>query len=194
MKLYTFQSLEVLGIIQKYKIYFPEWDKCCCFKDLEIQKEFNICYEYMMRQYNKKRGHDYSSPPVFWYTELKQAIEVLKREQNTILMIAEVPDKLALLYNSDDYYAVLGNSGLGTYSSELYSGDWTETTQNRFDLVYDIYKKNPLAREETWNEIFNVTKRDKYKNIIHAITPYIIDTWIKPKMITKENVSEMCMS
>lgn len=195
MKLYTFQSLEVLGLIQKNKIYFPEWDNCSCFGP-PLLDEFANAYAYMMFQYNKRKGHEYSCPPVFWYTDLKQVIEALKRkhEDNNILITANVPDKYILLYNSNDYYAVLGNNGLGTYSSDLHDNDWSETTQKRFDLTYDIYKKNEDARVETWNEIFNITKRDKYKTYIHAITPYICDIWIKPKVITEENTSEMCMT
>lgn len=178
MRLYTFQSLEVLGKIATDKSYFPSWEKCA-WND---ETGFMEAYAWMMEQYNIRKKQEFSCPPVFWYTNIKDVRRLLgERQDARILITAEVPDKYILLHDFHAWHNVLNNSGMGMTCDDAFWINKDFYTDTTFDKVYSVYKRHIPSKEESWKEIFNLPKRDKWKQDVHAITPFIYDIWIEPK-------------
>ena len=179
MRLYTFQGLEVASILYQQKVYEADWAKCCCFH--EDQQQFNPMYEFMRDQYNRIKGVSHEGPPIFWYTSLKEVITYLRQSENLhnrdVLLQAEVPKQDYLLYDSDAWNQILYDAGLGAPFYTYPPDKWTHAQDARADSWYDLYKKNTLARLESYKEIFNVPK--SRRRDVHAITSCIKESWLK---------------
>lgn len=168
MRVYSYQSASVLAAIMSEEGYVPEWNHCnSCFK--EHQTQFEPAYRWLATQYNVRKNTNYTNPPIWFYITAKQAKEQLLNSTG-VLIIAEVPDKELLLYNSENWYAVLNDYSLGFLDSVV---------TYDFDRIFDIYAKesNKRAREETWQQIFLKTKQESIETF-HAITMRFRKEWI----------------
>jgi hypothetical protein len=180
MRLYTIQSLEVLEILTSYSIYFPSFEHCGM---LQGDNSFERPYKWLMEQYNILKKNEFSSAAVWWQTDIKEVLKCFKRQQkqgtNQILLMANVDNKDILLL--DDELWCIGpfmNCSLGFRGSHLsMSDDWTSKDEELFDKIHNVYDTNEKAKEETWKQIFKV---NKHTEMIHAITPFIMASWIKP--------------
>ena len=193
MRLYTIQSLKVASILKKETIYFPTFEQAD-FLQGDGTEGFREAYTWMMQQYNLRKGHDFSSAPVWWFTDKEEAQRVfLRRTDGCILLKAEVPDKLVLLHDSDLWYLPLTGTFCGWAGHRLMASDsWC----NEWDLLYDklsgLYKKNPAAQQETWKEVFNITKNGNQN--LHGVTAFIDLYWIEehpPFEKTAGQITEM---
>lgn len=185
MRLYSIQTLDVIVTLKKESIYFPDFDKCVWLNDPEdneiTKKDWRLAFEWMTDQYNKRKGHDFSSAPVWWYTQLKELKKNLCYvKPYEVIIQADVPDRLVMLHDADAWSDgpfsgwALGWKGHGMYTKN----DWTGTNYAElFDRLYDLYKNNPESTIETWNEVFNITKTGNQR--IHATTPFIDLSWIE---------------
>ena len=168
MRVYSYQSASVLAAIMSEEGYVPEWNHCnSCFK--EHQTQFEPAYRWLATQYNVRKNTNYTNPPIWFYITAKQAKEQLLNSTG-VLIIAEVPDEELLLYNSENWYAVLNNYSLGFLDS-IVTYD--------FDRIFNIYAKesNKRAIEETWQQIFLKTKQESIETF-HAITMRFKKEWI----------------
>jgi hypothetical protein len=186
LRLYTIQSLEVLESLTIYGIYTPDFNKCGM---LEGDKSFERPYRWLMEQYNTIKKNEFSSAAVWWQTDIKEVLRCFKHQQkqgtNQILLMADVDDKDILLLD-DDLWCTgpFMNCSLGFRGLCLYmSNNWTTKDEELFDKLYDRYDANQKSKEETWKQVFNITKSTE---MIHAITPFIIREWITPKKYTEE--------
>jgi len=162
---------------------------------------FEYLYHWMMEQYNKRKGHEFSSAPVWWYTDKKEAQRNFLREDHqlgyeerdstaTVLIKAEVPDKWVLLHDSERWYCPLNNASCGWGAHPLFSSNtWTPEFDVLWDKLHNLYENNQEAKEETWKEIFNISK-DGHQNL-HAVTPFIDLYWIEAKKVPDENYARL---
>ncbi|MHB8132179.1 MAG: hypothetical protein ACYDEX_24750 [Mobilitalea sp.] len=184
MRLYTVQSLEVAAYLKEYSIYFPDFEKCDLLQDPEDREYFEECYKWMIHKYNELKGHDFSSAPVWWYTDIKELMENYKHIKLTeIVMQAEVPDNWILRYDANLYERgpfCRMHIGWAGHRLEL-SDTWTKADDDLFDKIWDAYKDNLPAMIETWNEIFNIQKSKSVRQRIHCITPFIDLAWMQIK-------------
>lgn len=182
MRLYTYQSLSTIAYICKYQIYFADYNKGFYTTDESDRNHFKPLYQWMMSQYNKRRNNEFSSAPVWWYTDRKEAVSKFSRYPvGSILFSADVPEKFILLHDADLWEeGPLGYYHLGFRGHPmLLTNDWEGTNYETLsDNLYEAYKNNRLAAEETWNEIFNIRRKDSIKQRIHAITPFIAIEWL----------------
>lgn len=185
MRLYSIQSIEVVAYLHKYKTYFPTLEKSVLLQDESDRISFLPGYSWMIKQYNDKKNNDFSSQPVWWYTNLKQITKQVRHlSTNEVIITAEVPEKEILLYDADLWEegpfmrCYLGWGGC----TKMLSDTWDEETDALFDSIYDLYKKNKSAMEETWKEIFNIRKSDGTQRI-HAVTSCIELYWMLSKPI-----------
>lgn len=195
MRLYTIQSLEVVYLLYQYKIYFPSFEKADWLQDGDLKEAFEFPYSWMTEQYNKRKNQDFSSSPVWWYTNYNEAVKHLKTATNTneVLIRADVPDKLVLLHDADLWergpFVQLNLGWLG-HPMEL-TDNWEGTKfQKLFDAVWDAYKKNDLAVIQTWENIFNITRSNPPERI-HATTQFIDFYWLEKKQKHETQSSEM---
>lgn len=189
MRLFTYQSLEVVYMLYKYSMYFASYEQSKFIKDVP---EISFCFHWLMEQYNKKKKNEYSSAPVWWYTSRKEAISYIKyMKPNEVLLQADVPDKELLLLDSDLWETgPLAGMSLGWLGHEMYlDSDWKDSKyETLYDSLYTLYKKDTKSTVETWSEIFNIRKSDSTQSI-NAITPYIYLGWLQP--IIKQKTSEI---
>ena len=183
MRLYTIQSLEVVYLLYQYKIYFPSFEKADWLQDDDLREAFEYPYHWMTEQYNKRKNQDFSSAPVWWYTDYKEAVKHLNKSSNTneVLLRADVPDKLVLLHDANLWergpFSQLNLGWLG-HSMEL-TDNWEGTKfQKLFDDLWDAYKKNEPAVVQTWETIFNITKSNPPERL-HATTQFIDFYWLE---------------
>lgn len=195
MRLYTIQSLEVVYLLYNYKIYFPTFEKADWLQDPDLKASFEECYQWMAYQYNKRKNNDFSSAPVWWYTDFNEATRHLNKSTNTneVLLRADVPDKLVLLHDADLWergpFADCHLGWLG-HTMEL-QDDWKGTRfVDLFDKLWDAYKKNRDATIQTWETIFNVSKSNPPERV-HATTQFIDFYWLEKKQIHEKQNSEM---
>ena len=187
MLLYTIQSLEVVRLLKQYSIYYAEFEKASYLQD-EGMDAFENAYHWMMAQYNQRKGHDFSSAPVWWYTDIKEAQRTfLRLPLGSVLFAAEIPDKWILLHDADLWYCPLNDASCGWLGHPLnMSNTWTPEVDALFDQLSSLYDLNQDAKEETWKEIFNLSK-DRNQTI-HAITPFIDLYWVEPKIQQAQDI------
>jgi hypothetical protein len=178
MRLYTFQSLEVISQLWTDKVFRPSWDRCVWLCDDEpTRMTFEPPYRWMVEQYRLRRPRFANGDPlVWWFTDIDEARKGLVHEPNTALISADVPDERILLHNADDWYYVLGHT---PYPNLVANEE--DLPYEDFDRWWNIYKKpeNRLAIQETWNHIFHLPKRDRYQQTIHAVTDCIYLEWVE---------------
>ena len=180
MKLYTVQTIDVLAQLYRDKIYFTDWSKCFYLQEKNGGIQYENCYRWMLNKYNEKKKHDFSAPLIWWTTAFEDSDEYFKRctIPGAVFIKAEVPDKIVLLHLRDEWeMGPFSNFYLGWKGHRIFTSDlpWTEKEEELFDKLWNIYNKNQLAKEETWNEIFNITKNSQQ---IEAVTPFIDLTWL----------------
>lgn len=168
MKLYSFQHPDVVKHLAESGIYFAEYAHKKSFS--KENEHILIAYKWLMSKLNEKINNDFSSCPIWWYTTVEQARENLHHVKNQVLLIAEVPEKLLLLYHSDLWYGPLNSCGLGR---NWYNDGFPVNSTERY---WDLLRRNLNAKYETWNEIFHYRKSDKKS--LHAVTPYIDWNWL----------------
>lgn len=180
MRLYTIQSLEVLEVLTTYGVYFPQFDKCFYLQDIGDKLAFERPYKWMLEQYNRIKSNEISSPLVWWYTDLEEAQECFKRTKNTkqVLLRADVDDKDILFHDADEWeVGPLNNLSLGFKGHHIWmSNDWTNKDEEISDKLDILYKANQKAKEETWKEVFNITKNTER---IHANTSCIFRSYLQ---------------
>jgi len=186
MRLYTIQSIEVFAELTKYGIYKPQFDKC----DMVVLDTcFEHPYKWLMEQYNRIKKNEFSSAAVWWQTDINEALKCFKRQQsqgtNQILLMADVDDKDILLLDDDLWCeGPFMNSHLGFRGHHLVmSNEWRDKDEEISDKLYDLYNANQEAKEETWKQVFNITN---HTNMIHAITPFILHSWVCPRKHNEE--------
>lgn len=202
MRLYSYQSIEVIATLHKDSIYYADYDKSFWLNqedDHPAQRaNWRTAFEWLMYQYNKRKNHDWSSAPVWWYTSLEELQENMKyAKTDEILITAEVPDKIVMLIDADAWSdGPFSTHYLGWRGHFMYTqSDWKgneEKFDKLFNKLWDIYKKNPEAMIETWAEVFNIRRSDGTQRI-HAITPYIDLRWMVPKPSISSSSYEMEM-
>jgi len=193
MRLYTEQSLVVSSMLFADNKYYSLLNKSNCFG--EYTEEFLFAYRWMLEQLNARKRLTVSTDtiaPIFWYTDIhevnKHVLHQWKRrnpKQDDMLLYADVPEDQLCLYDADMYDDVLMNAPIGQIynQSGLCGGPdtWDSHNDEKFERYWSAYKKpeNLLAKQETWKEIFNLTKKtQKYKPRVHAITGYIDKSWL----------------
>lgn len=190
MKLFTIQPLEVIEILTKYNIYKPEFDKCFYLQDEDDKLAFDRPYRWILEQYNRIKENEISTPLVWWYTDLEEATQSFKRRDDTSLLLirADVDDKDVLLHDADLWETgPFMNCPLGSIScEENYEAFFKDETH--WDAMWKAYKHNIPAMEETWKEIFVVQQSKQERQRLHALTPYIYKSYIKPE--PKEEISQ----
>jgi hypothetical protein len=149
---------------------------------------------WMTDQYNKRKNHDFSSAPVWWYTDFNDAVRHLKKSStNQVLLQAEVPDKIVLLHDANLWErGPFSNLHLGWLGHSMELTDNWEGTKfpELFDKIWDAYKHNADAMVQTWESIFNISKSNPPERI-HATTQYIDLFWIEKKKGHEAQPSEM---
>lgn len=198
MRLYTIQTLEVAAQLQARGQYFPEFDKCYYLTQENdhtiIKANWRFAYEWMTDQYNLRKGHDFSSAPVWWYTDLKQVAAILKYvDTHQVVLQAEVPNELVLLHDADLWEhgpfcsRHLGFQGSGLFSDELWAKRFDHYSQ-LFDKIDSAYTKNPSAMVDTWTEVFHIRRKGEPQRV-HATTQFIHLGWLQ-KTENNSQVSE----
>jgi hypothetical protein len=202
MRLYSYQSIEVIATLHRDSVYYADINKCKWLNDPtdpEITRSnLRLAWEWLMAQYNKRKKHDYSSAPVWWYTSLKELQGNMKyAKSGEVLITADVPDSVILLYDADLWEeGPFSTCGLGWRGHLIHTSiDWKDN-EKRFDamltIIWDAYKRSPWTMIETWSEIFNIRRSDGTQRI-HAITPYIDVKWMIPTPINSTTSLSMEM-
>jgi Domain of unknown function (DUF3841) len=185
MRLYSYQSLEVLSIIHQEGIYMPSWD-LINYKSTDSQNfsGFEEGYHWMLEEYNTRKGTTFTGPPVFWYTKLEQ----VKRVMNVVkpgecLITAEVPYDIPLLSEFSLWHHVLNGSAI------ILNDDWWWHSSDhlaRVDEHYDLmFKHRAIAGvtqpwvKETWKHIFHLPRCQTEALEIHAVTGCIKKEWLQ---------------
>jgi hypothetical protein len=137
----------------------------------------------MVDQYNRIKKTNFDTPPVFWYTELRQAKRNMKYVKRGVMLIAQVPDEAILQYDSEDWYGALNLYGIGFGHNYGDVPNW-----ERFDKIWDAYKKNPRAMEESWKEIFHLPLCKRERVEVHAVTMEIQLEWIFQQDIFQQDI------
>lgn len=174
MRLYTIQHPHVIVECMRRKKYVAKWGTI-------MEPDWRFAYEWMIKEYNRINKTEYTLPFVFYYTDIKHALSAFKREcffNGGCLIKCDVPDDLVLLHDFDLWHSVLGNYQIDgnsfnerILSDKLWDEHW-ELFHKRADLL------TQASKEETWKHVFKLTKRDKYKTTVHAVTPYLKSEWI----------------
>lgn len=176
MRLYTYQTLDVISQLWMDKQYRPSWDRCVWLQDPIDKSYFEPPYRWLVAQYSERRTPT-QDPLVWWYTTLKDARRALQDERGQALIGAEVPDEHILLHDFDLWHNCLGhNATLNICADEAAEkGDW-----ERFDRWWDVYLKseNREAMKETWKHAFHLPKRDRHRRTVHAVTDCIRLEWV----------------
>ena len=196
MLLYTVQSMDVISILNKDSIYFAEFEKSDFFKDTVIKASVEEAYFFMLEEYNRRKRHDFSGCPVWWYTSQKELSENYKyTKTDEVVIKAEVPDKHVLLYDADAYEeGPFCSNFLGWRGHKMFeTNTWENTNYGEvFDKLYDLYSKDKSSTRETWKNIFNISRSNPPKRI-HAITPYIDLYWLKRKHVSQSQEEQIEM-
>jgi hypothetical protein len=176
MQLFTVQPLEVLEILIKTDMYVPDFDKCYFLQDSGDRLAFERPYHWLTEQYNIKKRTNFSTPQVWWYTSAKEAKSAFDNyRQRHLLIKAEVPDNYILKHDADLWeMGPFMGVPLGYIMLDEYYKD-----DNHFDELWLAYKRNNIAMEETWKEIFTIERSRSVHQRLHATTPYIKIDWLK---------------
>jgi hypothetical protein len=178
MRLYTYQSPEVISQLWRDRQYRPSWDRCVWLTgDIGTFCCFNPAYRWLVEQYSKRRPRFATEDPlVWWYTHIDQARKELHHERGLCLFGAEVPDERILLHDADAWYAVLGN-----YPYNHTQPTYDILSYEELDRREDLYRKpeNDAAKRVTWENIFHLPRRDRQKQTIHAVTDCILLEWLE---------------
>jgi hypothetical protein len=125
---------------------------------------------------------------------LKELQENMKYANTTdILITADVPDNLVLLYDADLWeqgpFTVTGLGWRGHFIHTMVSwGKYNDKFDAMFDVIWNAYRRSPLTMIETWSEIFHIKRSDGTQRI-HAVTPYIDLRWMVPKTISSTSLT-----
>lgn len=176
MRLYTYQSFEVVSQLWQDKVYRPSWDRCVWLVDPDTRPCWEPAYRWLVEQYNQRRPQFATPDPlVWWYTDINQARRELYHDYQNCLFGADVPDERILLQDADLWYNCLGSNAMFNIS--------VEKDCDTFDRWWEAYKKpeNREAMEETWKHVFHLPRRDRHNQTVHAITDCIRLEWVENK-------------
>lgn len=138
-------------------------------------------YRWMMAQM-AARGLDPGEKPPFWAwhsygargrrVDLRECFPV----RSILRLTLDVPDKLVLLNDYDDWHDVLRNSYLSVNEAEY----------DRLEVLEDSGKLDQTVKEATWQRIFDLTQwgdpnwiGNKDEPYIQACMPWFEHTWIR---------------
>lgn len=184
MRLYSYQSLEVCGLIYTQGVYVPDWARIYFKSEHNWGDGFEHAYLWMIEQYNTRKGTNYQTPPVFWYTDLDQVKSVMG-DIGTLLS-AEVPDDEVLLHNFDSWNEPINHFPITMTEDPWWWDDGPREilAEKHMDLCFKNHIKDKLIQpwvHETWKHIFQIPRCKKADMTIHAITGCIKKEWLKPE-------------
>jgi len=167
-------------------------------EDEQDRQAFEPPYRWIAEQYNRRKNNEFSSAPVWWYTDYKEAVKWFPNHRtDTVLIKAEVPDKLVLLHDADLWergpfmQCHLGWLGHAMEATD----DWQGTKYPElFNKVWDAYKNNRASVEQTWENVFNISKTNPPERI-HGTTQFLSLDWLEPRQLkqSSEEILEMEM-
>lgn len=145
IKIYTFQHIDVLKVLEKEGVFYPKERNI--FKNPDDRKWFGSSYNWMKNQMNQRLDNYSGETPIWGWIEQPGNISVRKSfGANQVRLTANVDRNRVLLSDFDLWHAVLNNYYLSLTSAE----------EERIDSGKVVVSQED--KEKRWEYIFDLTK------------------------------------